>query len=223
MVENMKDSSAIWNYSNTVPKVDLTNPDEMIRANGAAEAAQTDRLKAEVEDYSKILEELRQLYDRNNELVQKLQFMNRNATESVRTLLEDNNRQISEKLAALEEWDRKAFEAQMQASLKDAKDEIMGSIRGSSSEARDLFSEVNDFSHRDNVRVYRNVQASMIAELSKQTQELSERLDIIQKQSEPDPARNTLQKISFGLLIAVMVLQLLEGAGLIALLTGVLH
>ena len=223
MVENMKDSSAIWNYSNTVPKVDLTNPDEMIRANGAAEAAQTDRLKAEVEDYSKILEELRQLYDRNNELVQKLQFMNRNATESVRTLLEDNNRQISEKLAALEEWDHKAFEAQMQASLKDAKDEIMGSIRESSSEARDLFSEVNDFSHRDNFRVYRNVQASMIAELSKQTQELSERLDIIQKQSEPDPARNTLQKISFGLLIAVMVLQLLEGAGLIALLTGVLH
>ena len=223
MVENMKDSSAIWNYSNTVPKVDLTNPDEMIRANGAAEAAQTDRLKAEVEDYSKILEELRQLYDRNNELVQKLQFMNRNATESVRTLLEDNNRQISEKLAALEEWDHKAFEAQMQASLKDAKDEIMGSIRESSSEARDLFSEVNDFSHRDNVRVYRNVQASLIAELSKQTQELSERLDIIQKQSEPDPARNTLQKISFGLLIAVMVLQLLEGAGLIALLTGVLH
>ena len=223
MVENMKDSSAIWNYSNTVPKVDLTNPDEMIRANGAAEAAQTDRLKAEVEDYSKILEELRQLYDRNNELVQKLQFMNRNATESVRTLLEDNNRQISEKLAALEEWDHKAFEAQMQASLKDAKDEIMGSIRESSSEARDLFSEVNDFSHRDNVRVYRNVQASMIAELSKQTQELSERLDIIQKQSEPDPARNTLQKISFGLLIAVMVLQLLESAGLIALLTGVLH
>ena len=223
MVENMKDSSAIWNYSNTVPKVDLTNPDEMIRANGAAEAAQTDRLKAEVEDYSKILEELRQLYDRNNELVQKLQFMNRNATESVRTLLEDNNRQISEKLAALEEWDHKAFEAQMQASLKDAKDEIMGSIRESSSEARDLFSEVNDFSHRDNVRVYRNVQASMIAELSKQTQELSERLDIIQKQSEPDPARNTLQKICFGLLIAVMVLQLLEGAGLIALLTGVLH
>ena len=43
----MKDSSSVWNYSNTVPKVDLTNPDEMIRANGAAEAAQTDRLKAE--------------------------------------------------------------------------------------------------------------------------------------------------------------------------------
>lgn len=219
----MKDSSAVWNYTNTVPKVDLMSPDEMIRANGAAEAAQTDRLKAEVEDYAQILEELRELYDKNNELVQKLQFMNRSSQDNVKTMLEENSRQISEKLAALEEWDHKAFESEMRSSLNDAKEEIMGSIRESSGEARILFSGVNDFSHRDNVRVYRNVQASMIAELERQTQELSERLDIIQKQSEPDPSRTTMDKISFGLLIAVMVLQVLEGAGLIALLTGALH
>ena len=219
----MKDSSAVWNITNTVPKVDLMSPDEMIRANGAAEAAQTDRLKAEVEDYAQILEELRQLYDKNNELVQKLQFMNRSSADSVKSLLEENNRQISEKLAALEEWDHKAFEAQMRASLNDAKEEIMGSIRESSGEARILFSGVNDFSHRDNVRVYRNVQASMIAELAKQTQELTERLDVIQKQSEPDQSMTTMQKVSFGLLIAVMILQVLEGAGLIAVLTGILH
>ena len=63
----------------------------------------------------------------------------------------------------------------------------------------------------------------MIAELSKQTQELTERLDLIQKQSEPDKAAGTMQKLSFGLLIAVMVLQLIEGAGLVAVLTGILH
>ena len=72
----MSSSSSAWNYSNTVPKVDLNNPDEMIRANGAAEAAQTDRLKAEVEDYAQVVSELRELYEKNNELVQKLQFMN---------------------------------------------------------------------------------------------------------------------------------------------------
>ena len=105
----MNDSSALWNYNNTVPKVDFTNPDEMIRANGAAEAAQTDRLKAEVEDYSQTLSELRELYEKNNELVQKLQFMNRNTTDGIRTLIEDNNRQIAEKLSALEEWDHNAF------------------------------------------------------------------------------------------------------------------
>ena len=143
----MKDSSAVWNYTNTVPKVDLMSPDEMIRANGAAEAAQTDRLKAEVEDYAQILEEIRELYNKNNELVQKLQFMNRSSADNVKSLLEENNRQISEKLSALEEWDHKAFEAEMRSSLREAKDEIMGSIRESSGEARILFSGVNDFSH----------------------------------------------------------------------------
>ena len=219
----MSSSSSAWNYSNTVPKVDLNNPDEMIRANGAAEAAQTDRLKAEVEDYAQVVSELRELYEKNNELVQKLQFMNRNATEGVRTLLEDNNRQITEKLAELETWDHKAFESEMRAAISDAREQIVGSIRESSGAAQDLFQEENEFNHRDNVRVYRNVQASMIAELSKQTQELNEKLDIIQKQSEPDKSQATVQKVSIGLLIAVIAVQLLEGAGLIALLMGMVH
>ena len=62
---------------NTIPIMDLNNPDEMIRANGAAEAARTNRLREEVSDYTQVIEQLRELYDRNNELVQKLQFMNR--------------------------------------------------------------------------------------------------------------------------------------------------
>ena len=33
---------------NTVPIMDLNNPDELIRANGAAEAAHTNRLREEV-------------------------------------------------------------------------------------------------------------------------------------------------------------------------------
>ena len=125
----MKDSSVLWNYNNTVPKVDFSNPDEMIRANGAAEAAQTDRLKAEVEDYTRILGELRQLYDKNNELIQKLQFLNRNTTEEIRNMIEENNRQITLKIEALEEWDHKAFEQEMKQTVSSARDEITGSIR----------------------------------------------------------------------------------------------
>ncbi len=219
----MNDSSSLWNYNNTVPKVDFTNPDELIRANGAAEAAQTDRLKAEVEDYTKILAELRQLYEKNNELVQKLQFLNRNTTENIKKLIEDNNAAITQKLEALEEWDHKAFEQEMKASVKGAKDEIVGSVRESSETTRELFGEANDMGHRDNVRVYRNVQAAMITELARQTQELGEKLDRIETLSTPDPAKGMMQKVSVWLLVAVMALQILEGAGLIAVLTGFLH
>ena len=219
----MNDSSSLWNYNNTVPKVDFTNPDELIRANGAAEAAQTDRLKAEVEDYTKILAELRQLYEKNNELVQKLQFLNRNTTENIKKLIEDNNAAITQKLEALEEWDHKAFEQEMKASVKGAKDEIVGSVRESSETTRELLGEANDMGHRDNVRVYRNVQAAMITELARQTQELGEKLDRIETLSTPDPAKGMMQKASVWLLVAVMALQILEGAGLIAVLTGFLH
>ena len=219
----MNDSSSLWNYNNTVPKVDFTNPDELIRANGAAEAAQTDRLKAEVEDYTKILAELRQLYEKNNELVQKLQFLNRNTTENIKKLIEDNNAAITQKLEALEEWDHKAFEQEMKASVKGAKDEIVGSVRESSETTRELLGEANDMGHRDNVRVYRNVQAAMITELARQTQELGEKLNRIETLSTPDPAKGMMQKASVWLLVAVMALQILEGAGLIAVLTGFLH
>ena len=219
----MNDSSSLWNYNNTVPKVDFTNPDELIRANGAAEAAQTDRLKAEVEDYTKILAELRQLYEKNNELVQKLQFLNRNTTENIKKLIEDNNAAITQKLEALEEWDHKAFEQEMKASVKGAKDEIVGSVRESSETTRELLGEANDMGHRDNVRVYRNVQAAMITELARQTQELGEKLDRIETLSTPDPAKGMMQKVSVWLHVAVMALQILEGAGLIAVLTGFLH
>lgn len=203
--------------------MDFTNPDELIRANGAAEAAQTDRLKAEVEDYTKILAELRQLYEKNNELVQKLQFLNRNTTENIKKLIEDNNASITQKLEALEEWDHKAFEQEMKASVKGAKDEIVGSVRESSETTRELLGEANDMGHRDNVRVYRNVQAAMITELARQTQELGEKLDRIETLSTPDPAKGMMQKVSVWLLAAVMALQILEGAGLIAVLTGFLH
>ena len=219
----MNDSSSLWNYNNTVPKVDFTNPDELIRANGAAEAAQTDRLKAEVEDYTKILAELRQLYEKNNELVQKLQFLNRNTTENIKKLIEDNNAAITQKREALEEWDHKAFEQEMKASVKGAKDEIVGSVRESSETTRELLGEANDMGHRDNVRVYRNVQAAMITELARQTQELGEKLNRIETLSTPDPAKGMMQKVSVWLLVAVMALQILEGAGLIAVLTGFLH
>lgn len=226
----MSDSSAKWQYQNTAPKVDFSNPDEMIRANGAAEAARTDRLKEEVEEYSQILSELRQLYDRNNELVQKLQFINRNTTEEFRTMLESHNQQISDKLQELQAWDHEAFQEGMLGSIADTKEQILGSIEASSNRSEERMQASDEFSHKENVRVYRNVQASMITELSRQTEQLNAKLEQIreaqvetQEQRKSDRSQTLLQKITFGLVIAVMALQLLEGAGLIAILTSLMR
>ena len=152
---------------NTIPIMDLNNPDEMIRANGAAEAARTNRLREEVSDYTQVIEQLRELYDRNNELVQKLQFMNRSQTDEIRRLLQENNDRITEKLSSLQDYDTQAMQDGISAAVADSQQTVLTALQKTQDHASQLQQQSDDFNHKENVRVYRNIQASMIAELGK--------------------------------------------------------
>ena len=196
---------------NTIPIMDLNNPDELIRANGAAEAARTDRLREEVSDYTQVIEQLRDLYDRNNELVQKLQFMNRSQTDEIRRLLQENNDRISEKLSAMQDWDTQALQEGISAAVSGSQETVLSALQKTQDHATMLQQQSDDFNHKENVRVYRNIQASMIAELGKQTQELRAQIDALQETVKPDPAEAFMRRITFGMMIAVLVIQLLEG------------
>lgn len=206
---------------NTVPIMDLNNPDELIRANGAAEAAHTNRLREEVSDYTQMIEQLRDLYDRNNELVQKLQFMNRSQADEMRLLLQENNDRISEKLASLQGLDTQALQDSVTAAVNSSGDSVRDALaeglRQTQDHAAQLSQQSDDFNHKENVRVYRNIQASMISELGKQTAELKEQIDALQTLVKPDPAETLMRKVTFGLLAAVLAIQLLEGVGLLSL------
>ena len=206
---------------NTVPIMDLNNPDELIRANGAAEAAHTNRLREEVSDYTQMIEQLRDLYDRNNELVQKLQFMNRSQADEMRLLLQENNDRISEKLASLQGLDTQALQDSVTAAVNSSGDSVRDALaeglRQTQDHAAQLSQQSDDFNHKENVRVYRNIQASMISELGKQTVELKEQIDALQTLVKPDPAETLMRKVTFGLLAAVLAIQLFEGVGLLSL------
>lgn len=206
---------------NTVPIMDLNNPDELIRANGAAEAAHTNRLREEVSDYTQMIEQLRELYDRNNELVQKLQFMNRSQADEMRLLLQENNDRISEKLASMQGLDTQVLQDSVTAAVNSSgdavRDALAEGLRQTQDHAARLSQQSDDFNHKENVRVYRNIQASMISELGKQTSELKEQIDALQTLVRPDPAETLMRKVTFGLLAAVLAIQLLEGVGLLSL------
>ena len=206
---------------NTVPIMDLNNPDELIRANGAAEAAHTNRLREEVSDYTQMIEQLRDLYDRNSELVQKLQFMNRSQADEMRLLLQENNDRISEKLASLQGLDTQALQDSVTAAVNSSGDSVRDALaeglRQTQDHAAQLSQQSDDFNHKENVRVYRNIQASMISELGKQTVELKEQIVALQTLVKPDPAETLMRKVTFGLLAAVLAIQLLEGVGLLSL------
>lgn len=210
-------SGGLVKMRNTIPIMDLNNPDELIRANGAAEAARTDRLREEVSDYTQMIEQLRDLYDRNNELVQKLQFMNRSQTDEIRGLLRENNDRISEKLAAMQDLDVQTLQDQVRTAVDSSRQDVLDAVLKTQDQVELLHRQSDDFNHKENVRVYRNIQASMIAELAKQTQELRAQLDALQEAARPDPAEGFMRRISFGLLIAVLAIQLLEGVGLLSM------
>ena len=219
---------------NRIPVVDLNNPDELIRANGAAEAAQADRLKSEVNDYAGMIDQLQALYEKNSELVQKLHFMNLSTTENIRSMLTENNEKIAEKLDALQEFDTAGLEARLKSSFDDSIAESDERVKGELDRSREKLIQLqqrsDEFGHRESVRVYRNVQASMVQELARQTEELSAAISSLEaaqlkfmEENRPDGKQKFFSRLTFGLVIGVLVLQILEGAGLVLYMMNIIH
>jgi hypothetical protein len=70
----------------------------------------------------------------------------------------------------------------------------------------------------------------MVQELSKQTEELSgaiSRLEEAQRQfmeeNRPDEKQKFFTKVTFGLAVGLLVLQILEGAGLVLYMMNLIH
>ena len=225
----MSGTQSAMQLENRIPVVDLNNPDELIRANGAAEAAQADRLKSEVNDYAGMIDQLQALYEKNSELVQKLHFMNLSTTENIRSMLTENNEKIAEKLDALQEFDTAGLEARLKSSFDDSIAESDERVKGELDRSREKLIQLqqrsDEFGHRESVRVYRNVQASMVQELARQTEELSAAISSLEaaqlkfmEENRPDGKQKFFSRLTFGLVIGVLVLQILEGAGFYLLL-----
>lgn len=163
---------------------------EMIRANAAAEAAELENLekqltvfKEQMEKYDDCLQEMRKLNLKNIESAQGVQSLAEKAGEkldqtvgeveaaSVSRIKETSdisiagiNQTLSESLAKI-------------AEIKESSDnleQITEKMSGLQEKQQELFRNLENFLHTDNVKVYRNVQAAMIEELEKQTAELKE-------------------------------------------------
>ena len=75
------------------------------------------------------------------------------AEESVSRILEVNNRNVE---------------------TAERVDEIRELVAGQTESLREMQKETDEFTHRENVKVYRNVQAVVVEEVKKQTEELKE-------------------------------------------------
>lgn len=118
------------------------NAQEMIKANSAAEAAKMEQLQNQVAEYENLLQEMRKV--------------------NLKTV--ENAEQVKQ---VVQESLRKIEEIQTAADSKEDKEELLAEVK---KQLETAFRESNDFQHKENVKVYRNVQAAMVEELNKQTE-----------------------------------------------------
>ena len=120
------------------------NAQEMIRANMTAEAAKMEQMQNQMKVYDDLMQEIRQV---NLKTAQNL----------------------SDIQNTLKEYEAKFTGMQADSANGENVEQILTQLREILEEK---FKQSDDFLHRENVKVYRNVQAAVTEELNKQTEEL---------------------------------------------------
>lgn len=118
------------------------NAQEMIRANAAAEAAKMEQMQKQMKAYDELMQEIRRVNIKTAENV-----------DNVRDVLA----QCTAKLEAAETESGQAEDVEKQ-------------LAGIKNLLEERFAQSEEFMHRENVKVYRNVQAAFTEELEKQKQ-----------------------------------------------------
>lgn len=174
------------------------NAQEMIKANSQAEAAEMKKLQLQISEYEKILQEMRKLNYRNSELSEKIDGLVGDNAGKLKEMQEDEQKLLSVLKNIADEYTK------LQNEAYEKEEERQAAINEENEKARldkemleDLFNHSDEFTHRENVKVYRNVQAVVIDELKKQTELLT--------------TENTKLKSRINVLTILSVISLLVG------------
>lgn len=182
------------------------NAQEMIRANAQAEAQELERLRQQVKAYDECMQEMRKLNLKNIEAVEQVKALAGQTDAMLKQMPQTDTQANEEKLEAcrkLAEDCKKLLEENTEgaAALWEKMQKQQEAFEANTQKAQDALEE---FMHKESVKVYRNVQASLQDELKEQTKELTEKLAETGKGN--------------GRLLALTVLTLIASLGSVGLL-----
>lgn len=168
------------------------NSDELIKVNSLAEAKEMEETRKQVSDYEDLLNQLRNL---NFKCVETQEATSQLVAASIEKIEEirDNGTadpSIKEKLDAIYEKLSQIESVNCNTGTGAGNAENVVSEASKEGNPGD-FSNLENFIHKENVRVYRNVQASVIDELKLQTEALAE-----QNSNLEDVVRNVKSKMT---------------------------
>lgn len=150
------------------------NAQEVIKANSQAEAAEMKKLQFQVAEYEKILQEMRKLNYKNSEISEKIDGLFGEKANKIQGLQEEETkllavlRNLTDEQIRMreEELARKEAERADENKLAQEQKQQLTSLE-------ERFKQSEDFVHKENVKVYRNVQAVVVDELKRQTESLA--------------------------------------------------
>lgn len=149
------------------------NAQEVIKANSQAEAAEMKKLQLQVAEYEKILQEMRKLNYKNSELSDKIDGLVGENANKIQGLQEEETkllsvlRNLTDEQTRMREEELARKEAERVEEDKKAEEQKQQLV-----ELEERFKQLNEFVHKENVKVYRNVQAVVVDELKSQTESL---------------------------------------------------
>lgn len=162
---------------------------EMIKANAAADAAELSRMREQTAEYEKLFAEMQGSSEKNAENAQKVQ-----------ELVE----------AGIVRIEKMQCESQASEELKQLLTELKEQQANLEKAQTEQFEQLTDHVHKENVKVYRNVQAVVVDETAKQNEINSKTLSSVSK------------KLSAVLGISIVAL-LVSTAGLVFQILVYLH
>ena len=168
---------------------------EVIRANMAAEERELKRLREQVAEYEKCLQEMRKIQLTNTQTAQNLHDLMVESTEGIRQLTKES----ADKIAQIQlETDEQKAEAKKNveaaANSVEQVEEKVAKIQETVAQFTDVldknqkdiaewFKQADDFLHKENVKVYRNVQAVVVDEVAAKAENIMKAQEDVAKKS----------------------------------------
>lgn len=189
------------------------NAQEVIKANSQAEAAEMKKLQLQVAEYEKILQEMRKLNYKNSELSEKIDGLVGENADKIQGLQEEETkllsvlRNLTDEQTRMREEELARKEAERIEETNKTEEQ-----KQQLAELEECFKQSNEFVHKENVKVYRNVQAVVVDEQKNQTEAL------MKESRKLDKKVNAVLVLSvFAMFFSAtgIVLQILSGLGIL--------
>lgn len=151
---------------------------EVIRANAAAEERELRRLREQVAEYERCLQEMRKVQMTNTQTARNLHDLMVESTEGIRKLTQEGAAKIADiqleteaqKAEAKKSVETAAYTMEKMeekvVKMQETVAELTEALEKNQKEIAEWFKQADDFLHKENVKVYRNVQAVVVDEVA---------------------------------------------------------